>query len=359
MMTSPGTLVIRAEADPQTGTGHFMRCLALAQQWRDRRGRVVLVTACSFEGLLSRYRREGATIVSLERCRSHSRDAEMTAQVMREIAGSWLILDGCQFSEDYQRQIKIRGHRLLVIDDSASLPHYYADIILNQNYHAGFLHYSAEPCTKLLLGTKYSLVRRELFIRKRRAVSQRGRSRVLVSLGGADPENATLAIMQSFKRSLLNNFEFKIVVGVLNPNLRALRRAAQENSIRIKLKSDVKNMAALMRWAEIAIIAPGITLWELFHNGCPVICYFRDPSQKALLCALRKRGALKLLGGLNDIDERRLTSTLRELGSDPMARRRMRDLGRTIVDGNGSRRVVDLLIAATKSGPRLSNMRAN
>ena len=34
-MQTPGPLILRADATPQMGSGHVMRCLALAEAWRD------------------------------------------------------------------------------------------------------------------------------------------------------------------------------------------------------------------------------------------------------------------------------------------------------------------------------------
>ena len=38
------SLVIRVDADSKIGMGHLMRCLALAQAWKDAGGKVMFVT---------------------------------------------------------------------------------------------------------------------------------------------------------------------------------------------------------------------------------------------------------------------------------------------------------------------------
>ena len=70
------TLMIRADASIAMGTGHLMRCLALAQGWRENNGDVVFAMAGSTPAIDQRLRAEGAQIVRLKYPPNSSEDVE-------------------------------------------------------------------------------------------------------------------------------------------------------------------------------------------------------------------------------------------------------------------------------------------
>lgn len=338
------SLIIRADAGTKIGTGHLMRCLALGQAWKDAGGKVTFITACQNGGLLQRLKEEGFDLHPLASPYPDPGDWDYTKDILVAHPDAWVALDGYHFDEAYQQRVKKTGHRLLVIDDLAHLKHYYADILLNQNLRAEKLHYPCEPDTRLLLGTRYVLLRREFLARRdRQREIPEVAKRVLVTLGGSDPENHTLKVIQALQKVDVPNLEATVIIGASNPHADALEKAIKQNHIPICFTHNAGNMPELMAPADIAIIGGGVTLWELLFMGCAIISYVRNSAQEAIIQELDRQKVLRYQGYLAQMDQDSLSSAIHELSTNQVRRDAIRKLGRQIVDGKGTERILNAI----------------
>ena len=157
------TLVVRADATVVMGTGHVMRCLALAQAWQDAGGSCVFAMAEPTPAVEERVAAEGIQVVRFRKTiPGSSQDAAQLVELARAQGAAWLVVDGYHFDAEYQRRLKDTELKLLWVDDNGESAHYYADLVLNQNAHArDGLYVHREPYTRLLLGPRYALLRRE------------------------------------------------------------------------------------------------------------------------------------------------------------------------------------------------------
>lgn len=336
------SLIIRVDASTQMGTGHLMRCLALAQAWKDAGGRVVFITVCQSEELLQRLREENFNIHILAHLQPHAGDWDYAKHILAAYPGAWVVLDGYHFDETYQQQVKKAGYRLLVIDDMAHLKHYYADIVLNQNLHAEQLQYPCEPHTRLLLGTRYVLLRREFLAWKewRRDIPEVAR-RVLVTLGGADPENHTLGVIQALQRVDVPRLEATVIIGESNPHTDVLEATTRQSHIPIRLVYNAENMPELMAWADVAISGAGSTVWELAFMGLPMLLAVIADNQAANGELLRHKGGAVILDPVRAWTPTKISQILWHLLHNKELRKTMGRVAGTVVDGLGASRVVE------------------
>ena len=338
------SLLIRADANARMGTGHLMRCLALAQGWKSQGGQVTFVTACKSDSLRQRLLDGGFEVVALRRSYPDAIDWDRTQQALAAHPDAWMVLDGYHFTPAYQRRVKEAGHPLLVIDDMAHLDYYYADVVLNQNINAGELHYACEPYTRLLLCTRYALLRSEFQACQtwRRQVPAIAR-RVLVTLGGGDPDNQTLKVIQALQRMAVDDLEVTVIVGVSNPHFHTLQAAAHDLPCTVHLRQNVQNMPEMMAWADVAVSAGGSTCWELAFMELPNVILVVAENQRGIAAGLDKAGAALNLGWYTEVTSGQMAGALLALLSDYDLRLRMSRLGRELVDGLGIQRVIKVL----------------
>jgi len=337
-------IIIRVDANARIGTGHLMRCLALAQAWKDSGGEVAFITDCDNTGLLQRLSDEGFEAIPLDSSYPDRADWEASSQALAAHPNAWVVLDGYHFDPTYQRRIKEAGHPLLVIDDMAHLEHYYADIVLNQNLHAEQLRYSCEPYTQLMLGTQYVLLRHE-FLRLqgwKREIPEVAR-KALITLGGSDFDNATLKVVRALNKLKVEDLEVRVVVGPSNPHIASLEEAVHRSPFDVRLLTSVRSMPDLMAWADVAVSASGSTCWEMAFMGLPTVLLVLADNQQGIAEGLDSRGVALSVGWYAEISELRLTQAMKMLISNSKRRKAMSENGRQLVNGVGTDRVISVM----------------
>ncbi len=338
-MTKPiQHLLIRADASPRMGTGHVMRCLALAQAWQGH-GKAVFAAAECTPALAQRLKAANCELHQLAVPPGSPEDAAATVVLAGELGTRWLVADGYQFGADFQRDLRASGRQLLFFDDYGHAGEYVADLVLNQNLGADAALYARRaPYTRLLLGPRYALLRPEFLAWRawRREIPPIAR-KVLVTLGGADPDNVTGQVIEALKP--LPDLDVVVVVGGSNPHLEHLRSVLRSLSSAFRLVVDAPNMPELMAWADVAIAAGGTTSWELAFMGLPSLVLTLAENQIAVANALVSNG-VACLGGRPPLSGQDFLEGLSAVLNDGARRSEMSAHGRLLVDGLGLQRVL-------------------
>ena len=338
-------ILFRADADQKTGTGHVMRCLALAQALRDRDVPVFFIVTKEFPDIAPRLLREGITIIPIGAEPGSPEDAELTCAAAEKTRASWIVIDGYCFSENYRQQIKNAGYCLMCIDDGGLLRHYHADIILNQNLYAKRRMYKdTAPGTQLLLGGRYALLRREFPAardRKRRIRKKAGR--VLVTLGGSDPDNYTGDIIRALMQCGACSCDVRVIAGGCNPHVHELEALVKHAGTNIVLLHNVDDMVQEYLWADIAICGGGTTTLELACLGIPMITVVISDNQEPVCEFLEKAGAAINMGSGKHHLEERIQEALQKLMASGHAVAELSHHSKKLVDGMGSNRVAQFL----------------
>jgi UDP-2,4-diacetamido-2,4,6-trideoxy-beta-L-altropyranose hydrolase len=325
-------IVIRADASESIGTGHVMRMVALAQALRARSASVTFAVHTCPEPLLQRLRAQGFEIVQL----SGSNDAQETVRLAKACDAAWVITDGYAFDHAFQTTVRVAGIRLLCVDDHGYCDDWAADALLNQNLHAAGKR-AAYAVPLAMLGTDFALLREE-FWRKPVAHEVCEHQRVLVTMGGVDPPNATRLIAEALALVSLPHLRVTVLMGRANPHRASVEAICAQHPQRFELLDGVERMSSLLEEMDAVITAGGSTCWEVLWAGKPAAVLVIADNQQPIADALATQGLMLALGRCEALSvpelAARLETWLLALPTVSPAQR---------MDGKGARRVAAVL----------------
>jgi UDP-2,4-diacetamido-2,4,6-trideoxy-beta-L-altropyranose hydrolase len=347
---SKDTILIRADANVAIGTGHVMRCLALAQAWQDAGGHAIFAFAETTASLVRRLQDESIEIQRIEAQSGDEEDAGVTVGIANATNPDWIVVDGYHFGADYQEAIRSSMWRILFVDDNGHARRYSANVVLNQNSHASEgLYVQREPYTRLLLGPRYAMLRREFRASGHREREIRGvGNRILLAMGGSDPENLTRRIIAALENVHEFRLEIVAVVGGSNPHLEDIEDGVAGSRHHIRVARNATDMPGLMAWADLAISAAGSICWEFCALGLPALLIPVASNQVASADCLQRIGAAKLFSGGPEFCPDELVRAAIGLITCPSERISLSQRAHALVDAKGAERVVAALHNETK-----------
>lgn len=321
--------VIRADASIEIGTGHVMRCLALADYLREMGGQVTFIS-CRLDGHLAHLIKANGFEVELFHCEngySVETDALQTQKILERFGVcDCLIVDNYALNTKWERALRSQVRKLFVIDDLANRFHD-CDGLLDQNLHremhTRYLGLVPFNC-KCFLGPEYALLRREFLKKKRHIPFRSGVVRqVLINFGGSDVHDmASLAVMACAEFFTGTDIKIHVVAGVSNPYKSKLKELCGSFSQPVFIYHEqVSDMAGLMAESDLAIGAGGSSHWERCWLGLSAIVITTAANQVEITEAVAERGACVYLGDAERENGRqlkkRLVLKLAELAQHP------------------------------------------
>ncbi len=345
-------LFIRADADVSMGTGHIMRCLAIAQAWQNAGGSAMFISRCPSDGLQQRIRREGFGFTAIQNSYPHANDAEETKALLDAAPGSppsWTVLDGYHFDLRYQTVIRATGTRLLVIDDMAHQVSYTGDILLNQNLGACRLTYNCETGTRTLLGPEHALIRREFFPYRRQRTPAADARKILISLGGGDFQNVTAAVLKALALIPMTDIQVRVIIGPANSHREQIEHVLSRAGYQNELLTAVDDMGPHMIWADLAVLSGGGTCWEAAYLGLPAVVLATTPHEQQFAADLLEAGMIDRWDSAAQLSGESFSRVVEDLLHNARRREELVRTGQKTVDGHGADRVVTYMRSNTHS----------
>ena len=343
-------LYIRTDANEVIATGHVMRCLTIAEEYRKKAGEVCFII--SDENLAKMIdRRRYNVIVTNTKWNSVDIESEYKLLKHKIRRSDWLLIDSYHIYSSYAARIK-QLLNVVVFDDMFSEKKI-ADVIINYNvFYRRFDYlnrYKHEKCI-LLLGEKYVPLRKQFReIEPEINVRKYERPKILLMCGGADKPNLiyeTLQYLKENKPELFLQVDWKIVVGSFYSNIDQLNLLIQ-GYLNIELLCNVENMAALMNKCDLCVTAASTVLYECCAMLLPTLFFVVSEDQKYDAEVFSKDNMLLYCGNYMDGKKealKRMEVVLSKIVKNREQQYKMKQMMKKFVDAKGAERIVAALM---------------
>ncbi|MFA7087461.1 MAG: UDP-2,4-diacetamido-2,4,6-trideoxy-beta-L-altropyranose hydrolase [Aliarcobacter sp.] len=277
-------ILVRADSSSYIGTGHIMRDLVLAKQYK--KDNVIFATQ-NLDGNINYKIIEAGYKIELLK----SNDFEELNKLVKKFEIDMIIIDNYAIGYQFEKQLKINNPilKIMVLDDTYEK--HFCDILLNHNIYADEKKYQnrvSKSC-ELRCGAKYTLLRDEFLEAKKakKRVKKKNKT-IFLGLGGADHKNLNIKILkvvEKFKKSLKVN----LVTTTANKHLEELKGYCKDKKW-INLQINSNEVAKLMSKSDFSIVTPSVTANEIFYLDLPMIAIKTAKNQNQMYKYLKKQG---------------------------------------------------------------------
>ena len=335
---------LRADASSTLGGGHIFRCLTLADALADSGWRCSFVCKTGTREAVPALARSRHTVIDLTKP-----DEPDYLRELQPGGVDLLVVDHYGLDNGFETACRPWARQIMALDDGTGRRHD-CDILLDQNLGArNWDYHGLVPghCC-LLTGPSYALLRPQFLRARRKALARRAigepARRLLISLGATDPMNITSRVVAAAAGLPL---EIDVVLGAGSAQQQAIHDLATRFDLKVRIHTDVADMAALMSAADLAVGAAGSTSWERCCLGLPSLLLVLADNQRRVAESLSLSGAAKIIAAVQQFSTSEMLARLQELAANNTKRHAMAVRAASICDGRGTQRVLLALLHPT------------
>lgn len=334
------TIYIKTDGFEEIGLGHLMRCLTIGDcmdECSDMDVRYI-INEKSID-FFSKYSNKRPYILS--NTDADNGEAMEICALLQKKHAHLLITDTYLASKDFYSLLrkKIPSVPVLVIDDAGEKADFPVSGFINFNVSANKDVYPATLSKYSAIGSKYYPLRKE-FCNERNNYSikdNKSLQRVLVAMGGSDPEGQTVRIV-SLLKSIKTVKNVDVLAGPACDALEDIEQCIADDN-RFSLFHNPSDVASLITRADLAITGGGATCIECISLKVPVALIILAANQQPLKNFIEKKGCGMVLGNFDDISDDDLVTKIRHTINHPSQLSEMTKACHHVIDGKGGTRL--------------------
>jgi len=278
-------ILVRCDSSNVIGTGHIMRCLNLceyypentytfvcrnynlniSQKILDASHRLILLDYC-IEPELNKYKSWiGCTL---------EQELEELIKIISEKKYDQIIIDHYGIDWIIEKELYEYTNKLIVISDIFEYKHLCNEFI---NYNSDDIELlkklNLNPNTIIKCGSEHVIINKK-FKEYKKTLFRHKIEKMCIMLGGSDPFNYTLQILQQMHNIIINNqIQVYVIIGKANGNVDSIVEFTQKSSNYILLFDiNYDQLIQLYLDIDLCIGSLSITAYERLYLNVPQIC---------------------------------------------------------------------------------------
>ncbi len=332
-----------AEGSAEIGLGHLFRAAMLAHALKESRGASSILLTPAPDDAISPVRDAFDSIQEMHQGLSHESGFQLLIDLIQRNRTSLLIMDRprypaglCDLLERFKRK---QRRPAFVAFGAAEMPPNCVDTIIDANRDRADIARYQGSITVALFGPQFAAIAPD-FATARERFSDRDRlERLVISMGGSDPNLVTLIAYQAAVR--LEDLAIDIVLGPAfsEDNWRRLEPDIDKTRTVIHRNAGRGELAELFARADACIVSGGITMFEAAAVGLPTIVVSQNEPQLSNARRLASYRAVVNAGLFSETSAEDIASILASWQSSRDVRARLSRRASETVDGKGLERV--------------------
>lgn len=356
-MNMKGTILFRCDGSHEIGFGHIVRCIALADELRDKHGSGVVFAVLYDNKAMEMILNHGYKVETANPREDQFDYVDWFNCIVKKNHPCALILDiRDDLPPNIVSNLRKKGILVVTIDDPT-----------DRRLLADLAFYPPVPQVEKMdwqgftgqrfIGWEWVILRREFshndenLYKRIKATKKTKIHNILVTMGGSDPKGMTLKTMEALK-VIDGQFEVTIILGPGFAHRDSLNEILGNFPHIHRIFENVLNIGDIMAEADLAVASFGVTAYELAAMGVPAIhlCLTQDHCKSSSV--FQKNKIAFCMGQIDEVDVETLAQKVKYLVSHQKLRRNMIKRSQKLFSDNGTPLVAQKIIEEINFGKK-------
>jgi spore coat polysaccharide biosynthesis predicted glycosyltransferase SpsG len=293
-------IFIRVDIDKKIGSGHFVRCIALAEILKNYFN-IYFVSKKITKNAIAELKKNKIKLYKIKN------EDDFFIKIKNDTI---VVLDGYKFSLNYQKKLKKYTKSTIILDDRPNIS-YDTKKVINFSFKRNFFSLK----NNIYTGLEYFPIRAPFRIDKNIFLKKNKKEIPFVCFGGSDAYNLTKLTVKILLK--LNFKKINVVLG--EQHKESVDKFKKNFSLNyVKYMNVHKNLTALdiksiMMNSHFAIVPASTILIELFTIGIPIITGYYVQNQKNSLNYFIKKKLVLSCGNMLTGYDKKLKKNIKKL----------------------------------------------